>query len=73
MINSLLEGRSLMDLHKAFDCVPNNLLILKLGAYGFGISFLCYIYSYIINRKQWIRTNKNTSSLDIILSAVTQG
>ena len=47
MINSLLEGRSLMDLHKAFGCVPNNLLILKLGAYGFGISFHVFIMLHL--------------------------
>ena len=40
-----------MDLTKAFDCVPCDLLLAKLAAYGVDESFLCYIYSYLLNRK----------------------
>ena len=45
-------GGVLMDLSKAFDCVPHDLLLAKLAAYGVNESFLCYIYSYLLNRKQ---------------------
>ena len=33
--SNLFTGTALMDLSKAFDCIPHNLLIAKLHAYGF--------------------------------------
>ena len=40
-----------------FDTLNHNLLIAKLGTYGFGIKALCYIKSYL--RKQRVRVNNN--------------
>ena len=40
-------GAILMDLSKAFDCVPHDLLIAKLHAYGFDMNALVFFYSYL--------------------------
>ena len=41
----------LMDLSKAYDYLPHDLLIAKLDAYGVGIDSLKLIYSYLTDRK----------------------
>ena len=50
--NGKVFGILLMDLSKAFDCLSNELLLPKLHAYGFSISALRLIYSYLTKRKQ---------------------
>ena len=44
-----LVGTILMDLSKAYDCLPHDLLIAKLTAYGLDISSLGLFYSYLNN------------------------
>ena len=59
-----------MDQSKAFDCVPHDLLLEKLAAYGVEESFLCYMYSYLLNRKQCVRINNiNSDFLNVISGA----
>ena len=58
-------GGVLMDLSKAFDCVPHDLLLAKLAAYGVDKSFLCYIYSFLLNRKQCVRINNVNSDFQL--------
>ena len=66
-------GGVLMDLSKAFDCVPHDLLLAKLAAYGVNESFPCYIYSYLLNRKQCVRINNINSDFLTVVSGVLQG
>ena len=57
-----IVGMVLMDLSKAFDCLPHDLLIAKLEAYGFGIGSLRLIFDYLTSRKQRVRINSTYSS-----------
>ena len=41
----------LMDLSKAYDCLPHD-LIAKLDAYGAGSNSFKLVYSYLTDRKQ---------------------
>ena len=61
-----------MDLSKAFDCVPHDLLIAKLEAYGINENLLAYLHSYLSNRKQCVRINNVTSDFETVLSGVPQ-
>ena len=62
----------LADLSKAFDCLSHELLLAKLHAYGFSISALRLIYSYLANRKQRTKINSSYSSWEEILFGVLQ-
>ena len=68
-----LVGAVLMDLSKAFDCIPHDLLIAKLHAYGFSIESLVFFYSYLKRRKQNVKINNVCSTFQILLSGVPQG
>ena len=66
-------GAVLMDLSKAFDCIPHELLIAKMYAYGFDLNSLTFFYSYLKNRKQNVKINNTCSIFQILLSGVPQG
>ena len=53
----LFTGAVLMDLSKAFDCIPGDLLIAKLHAYGFSFERLTFLNSYLRNRKHCVKIN----------------
>ena len=50
-----------MDLSKAFDTVSHDLLIAKLGTYGFQEDALVFMKTYFTNRQQRVRVNNNFS------------
>ena len=66
-------GAVLMDLSKAFDCLPHELLIAKLAAYGVQRQTLELIYSYLKDRKQTVGIKGKLSMLLEILAGVPQG
>ena len=62
-----------MDLSKAFDCIPHDLIIAELHACGFDENALVLVYSYLKKRKQSVRINNVYSSFQGIVSGVPQG
>ena len=66
-------GLLMMDLSKAFDCIPHELIIAKLDAYGFSKDSLRHIYSYLKGRSQRVKINAEYSSWKKIFKGVPQG
>ena len=62
-----------MDLSNAFDCIPHDLVSAKLAGYRFDKKMICYIYSYLKNRKQCVSVNNINSTFEEIISGVSQG
>ena len=71
--NKGVMGMVLMDLSKAYDCLPHDLLIAKLAAYGFGNDSLHLICSYLTGRKQRVKIGSTFSNWLDITSGVPQG
>ena len=69
----LFVGAVLMDLSKAFDCIPHDLLIAKLNAYGISKASLILIYSYLKGRRQSVKVNGTLGGFLTLLSGVPQG
>ena len=67
----------LMDLSNAFDCIPHDLLIAKLSAYGLSGNAMKYtctkICTYLENRKQCVRVDNVCSDFKDIISGLLQG
>ena len=51
LANQKFVGVALIDLSKAFDCIPHDLLIAKMHAYGFSIDSLKILFSYLKGKK----------------------
>ena len=66
-------GTVLMNLSKAYDCLPHDLLLAKLSAYGFDSSAITLIANYLSNRYQRVKIGSTFSSYLEILRGVPQG
>ena len=62
-----------MDLSKAFDCMPYELLIAKFKAYGVQDQSIKIIKSYLSDREQRIRIGNVHSSWKTTIKCVPQG
>ena len=63
----------LTDLFKAFDCLPQDLLIAKLHAYGIKKTSFSLLFSYLKNTKQRFHLNNTYRERTEILFGVPQG
>ena len=63
----------LIDLSKAFDCLPQKILLSKLSAYGLSDEAVLLLKSYLSDRKQRIELNNIVSSWSEIKKGVPQG
>ena len=63
----------LTDLSKAFDCLPHDLIIAKLHAYGFDKASLRLMHSSLTDRYQKVKINNSYSLWSLIKHRVPQG
>ena len=62
-----------MDLSKAYDCLPHDLIIAKFEAYGFDNISLKLFHSYFSNRKQKVKIGSAISERIDILTGILEG
>ena len=60
----------LIDLSKAFDCLPHRLLLAKLSAYGLSSDSCNLLMSYLSERKQRVKMGNSRSSWSEIINGV---
>ena len=63
----------LMDLSKAFDCLPHNILLSKLAVYGLSSQSVKLLESYLTGRKQQVKIQGVVSGWQILQKGVPQG
>ena len=71
--NSGLVGTILMDLSKAYDCLPHDLIIAKFEAYGLSKSSLSLLLYYLTLRTQRVKIGSSYSIWNEIKRGVPQG
>ena len=71
--NGGFVGTILMDLSKAYDCIPHELLIAKLKCYGIDNESLRLLLDYLNNQKQRTKIGSSFSSWCDINTGVPQG
>ena len=73
MDNDQYVGTVLMDLSKAFDCIPHALLIAKMKAYGLSTNACKLMISYLTGRFQRVKISEFRSSWQPLKKGVPQG
>ena len=62
-----------MDLSKAFDCLPHDILLSKLAVYGLSSQSVTLLEHYLTGRKQQIKHQGVVSSWQMLQKGVPQG
>ena len=62
-----------MDVSKAYDCLPNDLIIAKFEACGLSKSSLSLLQDYLTSRKQRVKIDSSYSTWNEIKRGVPQG
>ena len=70
---SLVTILILLDYSKAFDCANHRLILAKLKAAGFHDEALSWVLSYLLDRKQKVRTDSGESRWVTMKNGVPQG
>ena len=65
-------GAVLIYLPKAFDCIPHDLLVAKLHAYGLSMDAITFMYLYMKRRKHGMKINDAECLFNIRFSGVHQ-
>ena len=66
-------GAILLDLSKAFNCLPHRLLLRKLHAYGVSMDACSLVRDYIQSRRQRVKVNDVRSEWRTLSNRVPQG
>jgi hypothetical protein len=62
-----------MDLSKAFDSIPHELLVIKLKSYGFSENACLFMKSYLSDRIQRVKSKDTRSSWETTKKGIPQG
>ena len=68
-----IVGTILMDLSKAYDCLPHDLVIVKLEAYGLDTNSLRFLFDYLSCRKQITKMVSAHSNWSEVFREIPQG
>ena len=71
--SSGIVGTILMDLSKAYDCLPHDLIIAKLEAYGLDTNSLRFLFDYLSCRKQRTKMGSAYSNWSEVFRGIPQG
>ena len=72
-IRTYIHTYILMDLTKAFDCLPHSMLLGKLSAYGLSDKSCSLVSNYLSNRKQRVKLGPHYNEWTDIVRGVPQG
>ncbi|KAF7645556.1 hypothetical protein LDENG_00202400, partial [Lucifuga dentata] len=71
--NGNLVGTVLLDFSSAFDVIDHSLLLDKLNLYGFTLTALKWMESYLTNRRQTVFFNGSLSKVRSVTCGEPQG